>query len=137
MSARVGPRYSTWSRLTFVTTATRPSTTFVASHSPPIPTSTTAQSTATSANQVRAAAVMISKYVGGSGRCGSTSSTTSRSRSSSSSGTGSPFQARRSHTDWRCGLVKTPTERPDEARSSAVIRATEVFPFVPVTCTQG
>ena len=36
----VVPRYSTWSMLTFVTTATRPSTTLVASHVPPSPTST-------------------------------------------------------------------------------------------------
>ena len=35
MSARVGPRYSTWSTLTFVTTATCPSTTLVASQVPP------------------------------------------------------------------------------------------------------
>ena len=37
ISARVGPRYSTWSTLTFVTTATCPSTTLVASQVPPTP----------------------------------------------------------------------------------------------------
>ena len=61
ISSRVGPRYSTWSTLTFVITATRPSTTLVASHVPPTPTSITATSTATSENHVSAAAVRISK----------------------------------------------------------------------------
>jgi hypothetical protein len=42
-----------------VTTAMRPSTTFVASHVPPTPTSTTATSTATSENHENAAAVRI------------------------------------------------------------------------------
>ena len=46
---------------TLVTTATRPSTTLVASHVPPRPTSTTATSTARSANHRNAAAVRISK----------------------------------------------------------------------------
>ncbi len=61
MSSTVGPMYSTWSMLTFVTTATRPSTTFVASPRPPSPTSITAASTAMSPNQCSAAAVRISK----------------------------------------------------------------------------
>ena len=55
ISSRVGPRYSTWSIATLVTTATWPSTTLVASHVPPRPTSTTATSTASSANHRSAA----------------------------------------------------------------------------------
>ena len=45
-----GPRYSAWSSATGVTTATRASTTLVASHVPPMPTSMTATSTGASAN---------------------------------------------------------------------------------------
>ena len=60
-SSQVGPAYSVWSCPTLVTTATWPSTTLVASHRPSRPTSTTATSTATSANQRNAAAVRISK----------------------------------------------------------------------------
>ena len=63
-SASVGPAYSVWSSPTLVTTATWPSPTFVASHRPSSPTSTTATSTAASANVRKAAAVRISKYDG-------------------------------------------------------------------------
>ena len=55
ISGRVGPRYSTWSTLTFVTTATGAATMLVASQVPPTPTSTTATSTASLANQSNAA----------------------------------------------------------------------------------
>ena len=44
------PRNRSWSIAIGVTTATWPSTTFVASHEPPMPTSTTATSTGASAN---------------------------------------------------------------------------------------
>ena len=44
-----------------MTTATSASTTFVASHVPPMPTSITPTWTATSAKNVNAAATMISK----------------------------------------------------------------------------
>ena len=64
MSASVGPANSLWSMPMFVITATCASTTFVASHRPSSPTSTTATSTAMSANQRNAAAVQASKYVG-------------------------------------------------------------------------
>ena len=60
-STSVGPAYSRWSAPTLVTTATWPSTTLVASHRPSSPTSITITSTATSANQRKAAAVTISK----------------------------------------------------------------------------
>jgi hypothetical protein len=61
MSASVGPASSLWSIPMFVTTATCARTTFVASHLPSSPTSTTATSTAVSANQRNAAAVHASK----------------------------------------------------------------------------
>ena len=57
MSASVGPANSLWSMPMLVTTATWASTTLVASHRPSRPTSTTATSTAVSANQRNAAAV--------------------------------------------------------------------------------
>ena len=60
----VGPAYSMWSRAMFVITATSEAITFVASHRPSMPTSTTATSTASSANQRNIAAVMISKKLG-------------------------------------------------------------------------
>ena len=44
------PRYFAWSTAIGSTTATAPSATLVASHEPPIPTSTTATSTGASAN---------------------------------------------------------------------------------------
>ena len=60
-----------------------------------------------------------------------------RSRARSSSPTGSPFQASRSFTRSRCGLVYDPTDRPASWRSAAAIRTTEVFPLVPVTWIAG
>ena len=50
-----------WSSPMGVTTATAPSATFVASHRPPMPTSTTAASTGASAKQANASAVSTSK----------------------------------------------------------------------------
>ena len=61
MSASVGPANSVWSMPMLVITATWASTTLVASQRPSSPTSTTATSTATSANQRKAAAVTASK----------------------------------------------------------------------------
>ena len=60
---------STWSIATFVITATRVSSELVASHVPPSPTSTTATSTARSANHENAAAVSTSKYDGWMSSC--------------------------------------------------------------------
>src|SRR5438034_385828 len=53
------------------------------------------------------------------------------------SSTGCPFHTMRSLTCSRCGLVYTPTDRPDASRSAAVMRATEVLPFVPVRWIAG
>jgi len=55
ISAGVLPRYATWSTLTFVTTATRPSITLVASQVPPMPTSTIADGCRCSRNAASAA----------------------------------------------------------------------------------
>ena len=61
MSTSVGPANSLWSIPMLVITATWAVTTLVASHWPSSPTSTTAASTAVSANQRKAAAVHASK----------------------------------------------------------------------------
>src|SRR5262252_5400566 len=53
------------------------------------------------------------------------------------SSTSSPFQTTRSLTSSRCGLVYVPTDRPAASRSADVMRATEVFPFVPVRWITG
>ena len=58
------PRCSVCSRSTRVMTDTRPSTTFVASIRPPIPTSITATSTFFSRKYSKAIAVVTSKNVG-------------------------------------------------------------------------
>ena len=50
VTAGESPRYFAWSTATGSTTATAPSATLVASHEPPMPTSTTATSTGASAN---------------------------------------------------------------------------------------
>ena len=63
MSATVSPRYSAWSMPIGVITATGASTTLVASHRPPIPTSTTATSTGASANAANAIAVTTSNLL--------------------------------------------------------------------------
>ena len=61
MSPTVSPRYSAWSSAIGVRTATLASATLVASHAPPMPTSTTATSTGASANVANAIAVSTSK----------------------------------------------------------------------------
>ena len=60
MPRLVGPKYSTWSSSTLVTTATRPSTTLVASQLPAETHLDHGTSTAMSANHSKAAALMIS-----------------------------------------------------------------------------
>ena len=60
----VEPSRSMWSRSTLVIAATPPSQAWVASSRPPRPTSTTARSTASSANQRNATAVSSSNSVG-------------------------------------------------------------------------
>ena len=63
ISAIVSPRYSAWSTPIGVITATAASTTLVASHRPPIPTSMTAMSTGASANAANAIAVTTSNLL--------------------------------------------------------------------------
>ncbi len=70
----VVPRYCWWSRSIGVTTATSASSTFVLSHAPPMPTSTTATSTGVSAKIRYASAVTISKNESGTSNWPSTSS---------------------------------------------------------------
>ncbi len=49
----------------------------------------------------------------------------------------SPFQAIRSFSATRCGLVYVPTERPWAASNAAHSRVVEVLPLVPVTWMIG
>ena len=120
-----------------VITATAALTMLVQSHVPPRPTSTTATSTASSANQVRAAAVSSSKRVGGSSiRLSMRDSVSSRSVNVSSS-IGSPLRARRSLTRDRLGLVYVPTCRPRAASSEVTMAAVEPLPLVPVMWITG
>src|SRR5947207_9176935 len=53
------------------------------------------------------------------------------------SSTGSPFHTIRSLISSRCGLVYTPTDRPDASSRADVMRATDVLPFVPVRWISG
>ena len=94
-----------WSKLTFVSTATSPRTTFVQSHVPPRPTSMTMASTASVENHDKAAAVNSSKRVGRSGSSVSSRASSVRTSVSDASSIGSPFSARRSATACRLGLV--------------------------------
>ena len=75
ISSKVSPRYSVWSNPIGVITETWLCTTFVASHSPPIPTSMMPISTGNSANATKASAVIASKNEIG---CGCFESTRSR-----------------------------------------------------------
>ena len=111
ISATVVPSRWVWSRSIGVITATPASATFVASHVPPRPTSTTATSTGASANAANAIAVMISKNVQATpsiwrssttATYGSSSPHTSSKRSSE---IGSPSMVMRSVSEVRCGLV--------------------------------
>ena len=86
-------------------TATSASTTLVASNRPSRPTSITATSTATSANHDSAAAVTSSNQLGVMPDSGSTAATSVMAAASASSSIGSPFQAMRSLSASRCGLV--------------------------------
>ena len=43
----------------------------------------------------------------------------------------------RSVTRSRCGLVYRPTRRSWASNKDSIIRAVDVLPFVPVTCTTG
>ena len=112
MSSSVGPANSVWSMPMLVITATWAETTLVASQRPSRPTSTTATSTAMSANQRNAAAVHASKYDGRTPVNPSRSATAAICSAKSSSPIGSALLARRSFTRSRCGLVYVPTLNP-------------------------
>ncbi len=137
-SARVGPRNSTWSRPTLVTTATSASTTLVASQRPPSPTSKIATSTGRSANHSMAAAVRISNQVRReSPSRGSIPARVDSTSASSASLMGSPSALSRSLMASRCGLVNVPTRRPLAVSREVRQRAVDVLPLVPVTWITG
>ena len=92
----VGPANSLWSMPMLVMTATCASHTLVASQRPSSPTSTTATSTARSANQRNAAAVVVSKYDGRTPVSISRSATAAICSANSSSLIGSPLRLIRS-----------------------------------------
>ena len=100
----VGPAYSVWSSAIFVITATSELITFVASQRPSIPTSTTATSTASSANQRNIAAVMISKKLGRTPEIISRSEIAPTCKPNSSSLIGSQLIQIRSLMRSKCGL---------------------------------
>ena len=124
-----------------VTTATVPSATFVASHDPPIPTSTTATSTGASAKAAKAMPTTVSKNDSGWRWSASTRSRyAARSTyacAKASSVSGSPSRVIRSVIDSTCGLVKRPVRRPRARSRSSTIRAVVVLPLVPVRWTTG
>ena len=120
-----------------VITATWASTTFVASQRPSSPTSITATSTATSANQRNAAAVHASKYVGRTPVSPSRSATAAICSASSSSSMGSALRVNRSLIRSRCGLVYVPTVRPWATSSRVTICAVDPLPLVPVMWITG
>ena len=132
------PRYCVWSMLTFVTTATSASITFVASHVPPRPTSTTATSTATSANQRSAAPVTISKYDGSSPSSRSTSATDEQLLVELVVGdrltVADDALVRRAAGAGSC--TRRPSS-PTVASSSVIMRVAVVLPFVPVRWIAG
>src|SRR6266540_4779511 len=121
-------------------TPTSPATRFVASHVPPIPTSTTPSDTGLSENHTNATAVSASKYVTRS-PFASTSRKYGSSRSYSSANSDSemvsPHTEIRSVTECRCGEVYRPAVRPCSQARSAMRRAVVVLPFVPVTWIVG
>ena len=123
--------------LTLVITAMSASMTLVASHVPPRPTSTTATSTAMSANHRNAAPVTTSKYDGSIPISRSTNATTRNCSSSSSSEMGWSLRTMRSFTRWRCGLVYAPAEYPTVASNSVIMRVVVVLPLVPVRWIAG
>ena len=137
MSVSVGPANSLWSMPMLVTTATWAWTTLVASQRPSRPTSTTATSTAVSANQRNAAAVHASKYVGRTPIRPSRSATAATCSANDSSSIGSASRARRSLTRSRCGLVYVPTWSPWANSSRVIICAVEPLPLVPVMWITG
>jgi hypothetical protein len=122
---------------TLVMTATCASTTFVASQRPSMPTSTTATSMATSANQRNAHAVTISKKLGRTPATSSSSAIAPICSARSSSEIGSVLRLIRSFSRSRCGLVYVPTVRPCAISSRVIICVVEPLPLVPVMWMTG
>ncbi|OLT18823.1 hypothetical protein BJF78_11470 [Pseudonocardia sp. CNS-139] len=104
-SARVGPARSVWSSPTLVTTATDPSTTFVASQRPSMPTSTTATSTARCPSSQNAAAVSASNQLGVTPHRSAAARTSRSASATRPGGVGAPSTVIRSPTSSTCGLV--------------------------------
>ena len=130
-----------WSTPIGVTTATCASATLVASHVPPMPTSTTATSTGASANAAYAMPTIVSKKLIGCGWEESTrwvyGATSLKARTNSSSVSGSPSTQIRSFIRSRWGLVKRPVRRSSARSSVSIIRLVEVLPLVPVSWITG
>ena len=111
MASTVSPRICVWSRLMEVMTQTwGDSTVLVASRVPPMPTSSTCQSSGCAANHRKAIPVSASKVVTPSALMavieGHTAST---ALAKSSSDRGSPLTWMRSRMVCRCGDVYSPT----------------------------
>ena len=139
MASTVSPRIFVWSRLMDVMTHTcGDSTVLVASSVPPIPTSSTCQSSRRSAKAWKAMAVSVSKVVTPSLLSASTDGHTASSvAAKSSSDSGAPFTCTRSRMVCRCGDVYSPTVNPLARRMDATMAEVLPFPLVPVTCTVG
>ena len=135
------PRYAAWSTPIGVTTATAPSATLVASHTPPMPTSTIATSTGASANAAYAIPTIVSKKLSGCGCAASTrcvyGATSLKARTNSSSVSGSPSTEIRSLIRSRWGLVKRPVRRSRARSRVSIIRLVDVLPLVPVRWITG
>ena len=52
-----------------------------------------------------------------------------------SADSGTPSMVIRSRMETRCGEVNRPVRSPRSRSSESIIRAIDVLPFVPVTCT--
>ncbi len=143
ISSSVEPSHVSWSIDTGVTTATSGCTTFVVSHVPPRPVSTTATSTGVSAKAANAMSVSTSKKLSrGSPRSAArsstivtTGSTSSQARTKAACVMGSPSIEMRSVMSTRCGLVNRPVRRSCSRTSRSTMRAVDVFPLVPARCT--
>ena len=145
ISSTVSPRYSVWSSPIGVMTHTLPSATFVASHAPPMPTSTMATSTGASANAANAIAVITSKKDRATPPSASDRASTKSTyglmslqvRANLAGEMGWPSKQIRSRASSRWGEVNRPVRRPNWRRSDSMTRAVVVLPFVPVTWMTG
>lgn len=121
----------------FVITDTVDVTTLVASNRPRRPTSTTATSTLSVANQPKAAAQTNSNQLSRSPTTISRSDSSVRISARSRSLIGSPLRRMRSLISEMCGEVVEPTVRPEVANSDSIMATTVPLPLVPVTCNVG